>query len=42
MKRFLALAIVLMCLGGMAFAASDATVRVVIIPPARLTPGYPR
>ncbi len=39
-KRFLAFVLALVSLGGMAFAANDSTVRVVIIPPARLTPGY--
>jgi len=38
--RMLALALALLCLGGMAFAAGDATARVIIIPPARLTPGH--
>ena len=38
-KRILGLVLALVCLGGMAFAAGDSTVKVVIIPPARLTPG---
>jgi peptide/nickel transport system substrate-binding protein len=39
-KRILALALALVCVGSMAFAAGDAPLRVIIIPPARLTPGY--
>ncbi|HVP17524.1 MAG TPA: ABC transporter substrate-binding protein [Spirochaetia bacterium] len=39
-KRILALALALLCLGSMAFAAGGAPVRVIIIPPAALTPGH--
>jgi len=39
-KRLLALALAMVSLGGMAIAADNAPVRVIIIPPVRLTPGY--
>ena len=39
-RKILALALVVLCLGAVAAAADTAPIRVVIIPPARLTPGY--
>ena len=39
-KRILALVLALASIGALAFAAGDNSIRVVIIPPGRLTPGY--